>query len=139
MELIAGLALFLYGVTLLSDTLKAIAGERMKSLLARCTCNRFFGVITGTVATTVLDSSSVTIIMLIALVNAGVLSFRNSLGVILGFNIGTTVSSQIFAFDIDRYAPVALAVGLLMASWPLYLMIRDGEAVATALKEMLRM
>ncbi|MBD0321321.1 MAG: Na/Pi symporter, partial [Gemmatimonadetes bacterium] len=114
--LLAGLALFLFGVTLLADSLRRVAGDRMKSLLARCTTNRFAGVGTGTVATTLLDSSSVTIIMVIALVDAGLLRFASSLGVILGANIGTTVSSQVIAFDIDRYAPIGLVAGLLVAA-----------------------
>lgn len=111
MGLLAGLVLFLHGVTLLSESLKRVAGERMKKVLERFTTNRFAGVLTGTVATTLLDSSSVTIIMVIALVNAGLLSFTRSLGVIMGSNIGTTISSQIIAFHINEYAPIALLVG----------------------------
>src|SRR5918992_1678750 len=68
-------------------------------------------VATGAVATTILDSSSVTIILVIALVNGGLLTFAQSLGVIMGSNIGTTVSSQIFATDVEAYAPVVLLVG----------------------------
>ncbi|HEX8362470.1 MAG TPA: Na/Pi symporter, partial [Longimicrobium sp.] len=113
---VAGLALFLFGVTLLADALKRVAGDRMKKFLERCTTNRFAAVGTGTVATTLLDSSSVTIIMVIALVDAGVLAFARSLGVILGANIGTTVSSQIIALDVDRYAPIALVIGLVLAA-----------------------
>jgi phosphate:Na+ symporter len=111
MGLLAGLVLFLHGVTLLSDSLKKVAGERVKKVLAKFTTNRFAGVLTGTVATTLLDSSSVTIIMVIALVNAGLLSFTRSLGVIMGSNIGTTISSQIIAFKINEYAPIALVAG----------------------------
>lgn len=113
---LAGLALFLFGVTLLADALKRLAGDRMRRLLERCTTNRFAGVATGTAATTLLDSSSVTIIMVIALVDAGVLAFTRSLGVILGANIGTTISSQIIALDVDRYAPIALVLGLLFTA-----------------------
>lgn len=112
--LVAGLVLFLYGVTRLSEVLKSLANERMKRLLARFTTNRFAGVATGTVATTALDSSSVTIIMVIAIVNAGLMSFEQSLGVVMGSNIGTTISSQLYAFDIDEYAPVALLAGFLL-------------------------
>ncbi len=112
--LIAGLVLFLYGVTRLSEALKAVAGEGMKRVLAKFTTNRFAGVATGTAATTILDSSSVTIIMVIAIVNAGLLGFTQSLGVIMGSNIGTTISSQIYAFDVDEYAPVLLLIGFLL-------------------------
>jgi phosphate:Na+ symporter len=111
MGLLAGLVLFLYGVNLLSESLKKVAGGKMKKLLERFTTNRFAGVFTGTVATTILDSSSVTIIMVIALVNAGLLSFSRSLGVIMGSNIGTTISSQVIALDINKYAPLALVIG----------------------------
>lgn len=114
--LVAGLALFLYGVTRLARGMRAVAGSRMRRLLERATKNRYAGVLTGTVATTALDSSSVTIIMVIALVDAGLLSFVQSLGVILGANIGTTVSSQIIALDVARYAPLALACGLLLGA-----------------------
>ena len=114
LEFVAGLVLFLYGVTRLSEALKLMAGEKMKDFLKRCTTNRFAALATGAVATTILDSSSVTIIMLIATVNAGLLSFEHSLGVILGSNIGTTVSSQLFALNVDRYAPVGLALGFLL-------------------------
>jgi phosphate:Na+ symporter len=80
-------------------------------MLGRFTTNRFAGVATGAVATTILDSSSVTIILVIALVNGGLLTFAQSLGVIMGSNIGTTVSSQIFASDVEAYAPVVLLLG----------------------------
>ena len=112
MGAIAGLALFLYGVSQLSESLKELAGDRMRGLLERTAGNRITGLLSGFAVTTVLDSSSVTIILLIAIVNAGALSFAHVLPVILGANIGTTVSSQIFALDIDRYSPVLLAAGL---------------------------
>jgi phosphate:Na+ symporter len=112
--LVAGLALFLYGVTRLAEGMRLVAGERLRRLLARFTTNRVAGVLTGAAATAVLDSSSVTIIMVVALVDAGLLTFVQSLGVILGANIGTTVSSQLIALDVARYAPVALALGLAL-------------------------
>ncbi len=112
--LVAGLALFLYGVGRLAAGMRAAAGDRMQRLLARATTNRFAGVLTGAAATAVLDSSSVTIIMVVALVDAGLLTFARSLGVILGANVGTTVSSQLIALDVQRYAPLALAAGLLV-------------------------
>lgn len=111
---IAGLVLFLYGVLRLSDAFRELAGDRLKTWLARFTINRFAGLLTGLVVTTVLDSSSVTIILVISLVSAGLLTFVQSLAVILGSNIGTTISSQIFASDLDAYAPVILAIGFLI-------------------------
>ncbi|WKN43906.1 Na/Pi cotransporter family protein [Tunicatimonas pelagia] len=116
MGLIAGLVLFIFAVTQLSDAVKTIANDKIRIWLARFTTNRFSGVLTGTAATAVVGSSSVTIIMVIALVNAGLLTFVESLGVVMGSNIGTTLSSQLIAFDVDEYAPIGLLVGLLLQS-----------------------
>ncbi|MFN6474877.1 Na/Pi symporter [Nostoc sp. DedQUE07] len=111
---LAGLVLFLYGVTRMAEGLEAIAGDRAKELISKFTTNRYAGIATGTVATTILDSSSVTIIIVIAMVSAGLLSFVESLGVVLGSNIGTTIGAQIVAFNISDYAPIAMFVGLLL-------------------------
>jgi phosphate:Na+ symporter len=110
---LAGLVLFLYGVTRMAEGLEAIAGDRAKELISKFTTNRYAGVATGTVATTILDSSSVTIIIVIAMVSAGLLSFVESLGVVLGSNIGTTIGAQIVAFKISDYASIAMFIGLL--------------------------
>ncbi|MGL5879456.1 MAG: Na/Pi symporter, partial [Xenococcaceae cyanobacterium] len=91
MGALAGLVLFIYGVTRLSEGLEDMGTERMRGFLSQCTTNRFAGVVTGAVATTLLESSSVTIIMTIAMVSAGVLTFVQSLGIVLGANIGTAV------------------------------------------------
>ena len=109
---VGGLALFLYGVTRLADVLEETAGAKMKAVLGRFTTNRLAAVGTGAVATAVLDSSSVAIVMVIALVHAGLLTFAQSLGVVMGSNIGTTLSSLLFATDLDRYAPLLLALGV---------------------------
>ncbi|MFD1874788.1 Na/Pi cotransporter family protein [Hymenobacter bucti] len=109
-----GLVLFLYAVSRLALSLRHLAGERVKSWLDRFTKSVPAAILTGTVVTTLLDSSSVVIILAIALVSAGALPFRNSLGVVLGANIGTTISSQLFAFDLGQYAVVAMLPGLLL-------------------------
>lgn len=114
MGALAGLVLFIYGVTRLSEGLGDMRSDRMKNLLAKCTTNRFAGVATGTVATTLLESSSVTIIMVIAMVSAGVLTFVQSLGVVLGSNIGTAVGAQIISLDINKYVPILMFAGLLL-------------------------
>lgn len=111
---LAGLVLFLYGVTRMPEGLEAIAGDRAKGLISRFTTNRYAGVATGTVTTTILDSSSVTIIIVIAMVSAGLLSSVQSLGVVLGSNIGMTISAQIVAFKINEYAPIAMFAGFLL-------------------------
>ncbi|GAA6622314.1 hypothetical protein NUACC26_081370 [Scytonema sp. NUACC26] len=114
MGALAGLVLFIYGVTRLSEGLEEIGTDRMKGFLSKCTTNRFAGVLTGVVATTVLESSSVTIIMVIAMVSAGVLTFVQSLGVVLGSNIGTAVGAQIISLNIEQYVPLLMFLGMLM-------------------------
>lgn len=114
MGALAGLVLFIFGVTRLSEGLEEMGTERMKSFLSKCTTNRFAGVLTGAVATTVLESSSVTIIMVIAMVSAGVLTFVQSLGVVLGSNIGTAVGAQIISLEIEKYIPILMFAGLLL-------------------------
>jgi phosphate:Na+ symporter len=111
LDVLGGLVLFLFGVLQLATGVEALAGDRARTWLARWTAHPLTGVATGAVATTVLDSSSVTIILVIALVNAGLLSFTQSLGVIMGANIGTTISSQIFALEAEAYAPVVMTIG----------------------------
>lgn len=113
MGALAGLVLFIFGVTRLSEGLEDLGTDRMKNFLSKCTTNRFAAVLTGAVATTVLESSSVTIIMVIAMVSAGVLTFVQSLGVVLGSNIGTAVGAQIISLDIKNYVPLLMFFGLL--------------------------
>lgn len=114
MGALAGLVLFIFGVTRLSEGLEDLGTERMRSLLGKCTTNRFAGVLTGAVATTILESSSVTIIMVIAMVSAGVLTFVQSLGVVLGSNIGTAVGAQIISLGFDEYVPLLMFAGLVL-------------------------
>ncbi|MEP0913095.1 Na/Pi symporter [Leptolyngbya sp. GB1-A1] len=113
MGAIAGLVLFIYGVTRLAEGLEDVGEVRMKNLLSKFTSNRFAGVATGIVATTFLESSSVTIILVIAMVSAGVLTFVQSLGVVLGSNIGTAVGAQIISLNIELYVPILMFAGLL--------------------------
>jgi phosphate:Na+ symporter len=113
----SGLVLFLYAVSRLALSLRHLAGERVKGLLDRFTKSIPAAILMGTIVTTLLDSSSVVIILAIALVSAGALPFRNSLGVVLGANIGTTISSQLFAFDLGQYAVFAMLPGLLLLSF----------------------
>jgi phosphate:Na+ symporter len=114
LEVLGGLVLFLFGVFQLAHAIEPLASDRARDLLGRFTTNRLAAVMTGIVATTILDSSSVTIILVIALVNGGLLTFTQSLGVIMGSNIGTTVSSQIFARAVEQYAPLVLVIGFVL-------------------------
>jgi phosphate:Na+ symporter len=111
---LAGLALFLAGLDLLASGFEAIAAERAKSLIARFTSTPLAGVGAGAAACTVLDSSSVTIIMVIAMIESGLMNFEQALGVVMGANVGTTVGSQIIAFEVQRYAAIAMATGLAL-------------------------
>ena len=111
---IAGLAIFLFGVQMMSERLKSVIGDRMKLIIGRFTTNRFLGVLTGTVATAVLDSSSAVCIIVVGLVHARAMSFRQAIAVVMGSNIGTTLSSQIYALDLVKYGSVLLLPGLLL-------------------------
>ncbi|MBT8333463.1 MAG: Na/Pi cotransporter family protein [Desulfobacterales bacterium] len=112
--LLGGLSLFLYGMDRMSDALKNVAGEKMKDILAMLSSNRIMGVITGAVVTAVIQSSSVTTVMLVGFVTAGLMSLSQSIGVILGADIGTTITAQIVAFKVTKYALLLLAVGFGM-------------------------
>lgn len=112
---LGGLGLFLFAINNLSDTLKDLLGDKAKKWLGYCTRNLFTAILTGTVITVILDSSSAVIIMTIVLVNAKALTFRQSLGIIMGANIGTTFSSQIIALDIGQFSPIPIFIGLLLS------------------------
>jgi len=114
LSLIGGLVLFLYAVLSLSETIKEWAGTRARDGIARLTKNIFSAIVVGIVATIILDSSSAVIILTVVLVNAAVLTFRQSIGIVMGANVGTTVSSQIIALDVSQYSPVFLLVGLVL-------------------------
>lgn len=115
MELFGGLALFLGGLELLSEGLKQAAGETLRNILEKLTVNRFLGALTGAFVTGVLNSSSVTTVLVVGFVTAGVMSLSQSVGVIMGANIGSTVTAQILAFNIAAYALIPVAVGFFMA------------------------
>ncbi len=114
MGLLGGLALFLYGMELMSDGLKKAAGENMKLILAALSKNRFLGVLTGTVTTAIIQSSSVTTVLLVGFVSAGLMSLSQSVSIIFGANIGTTITAQIIAFKVTKYALLMIAVGFGM-------------------------
>lgn len=114
LSIIAGLVLFLFAVTSLSDTLKIAIGDGANKWIQKFTSNIFSSLVVGIVATAILDSSSVVIIITIVLVNSKVLTFRQAMGIVLGANIGTTVSSQIIAMDIGKYSPIFLLLGFIL-------------------------
>ena len=114
-SLFGGLGMFLYGMEMMSDGMKMTAGNRMRSILEKLTSNRFFAVGVGAFVTMVIQSSSATTVMLVSFVNSGLLSFAQGLGVILGSNIGSTITAQIVAFKVTDYALALIAAGALMS------------------------
>ena len=110
--LFGGLALFLFGMDMLTRALKRVTGDRMKALLARLTDNRFKGAILGAGVTAVVQSSSVTTVLLVGFISAGVMTFAQSVAVIMGANIGTTITAQILAFKVTAAALPMTTVGV---------------------------
>ena len=111
MQLVGGLALFLFGIDQMTNALKAVAGERMRTVLARLTSNRYLGAMTGAFVTAIIQSSSVTTVLVVGFTTAGLMSFSQSIGVIMGANIGTTITAQIVAFKVTKAAFLMIAVG----------------------------
>jgi phosphate:Na+ symporter len=114
MNLFGGLALFLFGMEQMADSLKAVAGERMKIILARLTTHRLMGAATGAFVTAVIQSSSVTTVLVVGFITAGLMSMAQSIGVIMGANIGTTITAQIVAFKVTKLALLMVAAGFGM-------------------------
>jgi phosphate:Na+ symporter len=116
--LLGGLALLVIGMDRMTEALKVIAGDRMRAILSRLTGNRFTGVVTGAAVTAVVQSSSVTTVLVVGFVTSGLMTLTQSIGVIMGANIGTTITAQIIAFDVTKYAlaPVALGAAMLFGS-----------------------
>ncbi len=112
--LLGGLALFLYGMAKMSEGMKKTSGNRMRDIIHAITKNRFMALIIGAFVTMVVQSSSATTVMLVSFVQAGLMTFTQSLGVILGADIGTTVTTQLIAFNFDDYALLIIAIGFGM-------------------------
>lgn len=114
LSIIGGLVLFLFAVNSLSDTIKTVVGEKANKWIIKFTFNTFSSILVGLVVTTLLDSSSAVIIITIVFVNSKILSFKQAMGIVLGANIGTTISSQIIAMDIGKYSPLLLVIGFIL-------------------------
>lgn len=112
--LAGGLALFLFGMRQMTDALKTVAGEGMKTLLSRLTANRFSAAFAGALITSIIQSSSVTTVLVVGFVSAGLLGLSQSIGVIIGANIGTTITAQIIAFKVTKYALLFIGVGFFV-------------------------
>ncbi|WFD09584.1 Na/Pi cotransporter family protein [Tepidibacter hydrothermalis] len=114
MGIIGGLGLFLYGMNLMAAGLQKAAGERLKKIIAMLTSNRFMAVLVGTFVTAVIQSSSATTVMVVGFVNAGIMKLTQAIGVIMGANIGTTVTAQLVSFKLTDIAPVAVGIGMII-------------------------
>ncbi len=111
---LGGLGLFLFGIRMISDGLQKLAGPRMRFILDRFTTNRVIALLAGVFITSVVQSSSATTVMTVGLVNAGLMGLKQAIGVVLGANIGTTVTAQIIAFKLTDYALPVIGIGMLM-------------------------
>lgn len=111
-SLLGGLALFLYGMQMMSTGLEAAAGNKMKAILAKLTSNRIKGVLVGAGITAVIQSSSATTVMVVGFVNSGLMTLKQAVWVIMGANIGTTITGQLIALDIGAISPVFAIIGV---------------------------
>ncbi|MBR3689717.1 MAG: Na/Pi symporter, partial [Eggerthellaceae bacterium] len=114
LALFGGLAIFIYGMNLMSENLQKVAGERMRSILALLTKNPVMGVLAGALATAVLQSSSATTVMAIGFVSARLMGLPQAISIIFGANIGTTITAQIIAFKITDYILLFVLLGFLI-------------------------
>ena len=126
--LLGGLAMFLYGIEVMGDGLKNSSGAALKRVLEKVTGNVVMGVLTGALVTAVIQSSTATIVLTVALIGAGVLNLKQAVSIVMGANIGTTVTAQIirlgsiqsdgsfllWLFDTDTLAPIALVAGIVL-------------------------
>ena len=112
--IMGGLGLFLYGMNLMGDGLQKSAGSKLKRIIELLTSNVIMGVLVGMVVTMVIQSSSATTVMVVGFVNAGIMSLTQAIGVIMGANIGTTITAQLVSLDVDFLAPVALGIGIVI-------------------------
>lgn len=110
--LVGGLGLFLYGMKIMSEGLQKIAGDRMRAILGALTDNRLIGMLIGMSVTALVQSSTATTVMVVGFVNAGMMSLLQAIGVVIGANIGTTVTAQLIAFKVVKYALPAIGVGV---------------------------
>ena len=112
MALLGGLALFLYGMQMMSSGLEAAAGNKMKQILERLTANRFVGVLVGAGITAIIQSSSATTVMVVGFVNSGMMTLKQAVWIIMGANIGTTITGQLIALNVEAIAPLFAFIGV---------------------------
>ena len=128
--LIGGLGMFLYGMKLMGDGLENAAGERLKSILERLTSNKYIGVLVGAIVTAIIQSSSATTVMVVSFVSAGLMTLAQATGVIMGANIGTTITAQMVSFNLDAIAPIFVGVGAIILLIAKKKKVRDLASIA---------
>ena len=111
--IIGGIAVFLFGIKIMGAGIERLAGARLKSILEKLTKNRILGLLVGTAITGIIQSSNAVSVMTVGFVNAGLMPLENAVGVIMGANVGTTITGQLIAFNIDKYAPIIAFVGIM--------------------------
>lgn len=109
-----GLGLFIYGMNLMANGLQKSASDKLRAVIEKLTTNKLMGLFLGTVVTMVIQSSSATTVMIIGFINAGIMNLNQAVGVIMGANIGTTVTGQLIALNLSEYAPLAIGIGVAM-------------------------
>ncbi len=114
LSMAGGLGLFLFGMELMSDSIEKVAGARLRRILEIFTTNRFMGMIVGLIFTGIIQSSSACTVMVVSFVNSGLMNLYQAAGVILGANIGTTITSQLVSFNLSKVAPLILLVGVVV-------------------------
>jgi len=114
MNLLGGLALFIYGMRTMGEGLQKVAGDRLRKFLEALTSIPIMGVLAGTIVTAIIQSSSATTVMVVGFVNAGLMTLRQAIGVIMGANIGTTMTAQLIAFKLDKFTMPIIAVGFAL-------------------------
>ena len=108
-----GIALFLYGIRIMGNGIERLAGSKLKTILEKLTKNRFMGLILGITITGIIQSSNAVSVMTVGFVNAHLMPLSNAVGVIMGANIGTTITGQLIAFNIDAISPIIAFVGVM--------------------------
>ena len=112
-SLLGGLALFLFGMNIMASGFKHMAGSKLQQVLEKLTSTPLVGLVVGTLVTAIIQSSSATTSMLVGFVNAGVMSVSQTVGVIMGANIGTTITGQLIALNFDLIAPLVAFIGMV--------------------------
>lgn len=131
--LLGGLALFLYGMQIMSSNLEAIAGNRMEAILEKLTANRFLGVLVGAGITAAIQSSSATTVMVVGFVNSGLMTLRQAVWIIMGANIGTTITGQLVALDVDAIAPLFAFIGVVVLMMAKSKKVQSGGSIILGL------